>query len=131
MESLDHAWTPSAVDGTKPSPKKKARVQASSALPQADPYAGVPAGLLAVARQPIARGGPLGIVGNVRSVVRARKMLQNALNGVEDIPDDWEGRIGKVYDASMTGPPGGKGKGKGKRAGKALAYQCPQCGEPI
>lgn len=133
MESLDSDWSPSAAeDGTEPRPKKKARVE-TSVLPPADPYAAIPAGLVAVARQPIARGGSLGIVGNVRSVVRARKMLQNALRGVERISDDWKDRIGKVYDASGIEPAEekmDKGK-KGKGRAKMLAYQCPQCGEPI
>jgi hypothetical protein len=131
LESLDGDWTPSgATDGAKPGPKKKARVQSSlTPLPQENPYARIPPGLLAVARQPIARGGSLGIVGNVRSVARARKMLQNALKGIEGVPEDWEARLGKVHDVSTIGPSADMGKVKGK--GKVFAYQCPQCGEPI
>jgi len=123
MESIQ---APSTAD-TKPVPKKKARTKAVPPRNKPDPYANIPAGLLAVARQPIARGGyDLGVVGNVRSVTRARRMVQDALAGVSDIPDDWAETLGTVFDASLLGP-----SDEVKRKAKALSYQCPSCGEPI
>ncbi|KAF8581058.1 hypothetical protein K439DRAFT_255742 [Ramaria rubella] len=126
MESLETSSLPS-----EPSPKKKVRIkktQAAQAIEAlADSYAQIPADLLAIARQPIVRGRSLGIVGNVRSVVRARKMLQNALKGAESIPEDWLGALGTVYDADVIAPP----PTKAKKKGVPLAYECPRCGEPI
>ena len=125
MESLDGKYA--SADALKSSPKKKARsTKSKDGSVLNDPYARMPTELLAVARQPIARGGPLGLVGNVRSVVRARTMVQKALKGVEDIPESWEEMLGNVYDASKIGP---AAETKGKSP--AIAYQCPQCGEPI
>jgi hypothetical protein len=122
MESLDGKYI--SRDAPKSSPKKKARATTASTL---DPsYARIPTELLAVAQQPVARGGALGVVGNVRSVVRARTMVQNALKGIEDIPEDWIERLGTVYDVTGTGPAADM-----KDKQRALSYQCPQCGEPI
>lgn len=122
MESLDGKYV--SRDAPKTSPKKKPR---SARAPALDPsYARIPKELLAVARQPIVRGGVLGVVGNVRSVVRARTMVQNVLKGIEGIPENWEEKLGKVYDVSGTGPTADP-----KRKQPALSYQCPRCGEPI
>ncbi|KIJ51050.1 hypothetical protein M422DRAFT_44246 [Sphaerobolus stellatus SS14] len=128
-ESLDHYIS----SGATPSPKKKKARTKSKPLSttattpaESDAYSHIPAALLAVARQPIARGGKLGIVGNVRSVTRARKMVQDALAGAADIPDDWAEKLGKVFDANLLGP-----SDETKQKTKALSYQCPSCGEPI
>lgn len=122
MESLDGTYASSDTSGA--SPKKKARLTEPNELTNL--YAQIPTELLVVARQPISRGGALGVVGNVCSVFRARTMVQNALRSVEEIPDNWEEKLGHVYDVSGIGP---VAQTKGKRP--ALAFQCPQCGEPI
>ncbi|KAF8518484.1 hypothetical protein JB92DRAFT_2902684 [Gautieria morchelliformis] len=125
MVSLDRDYV--SPDAPKSNPKKKARpAKSKEASVLNDPYARMPTELLAVAQQPIARGGVLGLVGNVRSVFKARSMVQNALKGIEDIPEDWEARLGKVFDVSGIGPAATK---HGTRS--AVSYQCPKCGEPI
>lgn len=123
MESLDREYT--RADRPKSRARKKARLSKPEDSVISNSYGRMPTELLAVARQPIVRGGALGMVGNVRSVVRARTMVQKALKSTEDIPENWADLLGKVYDVSKLGP----AKTKGARL--VFAYQCPRCGEPI
>jgi hypothetical protein len=53
-------------------------------------------------------------------------MLKNALERVEDIPDDWAEKVGPHADTKAIGPADAVKRRKG-----ALSYECPSCGEPI
>ncbi|KAF8557497.1 hypothetical protein OG21DRAFT_1494683 [Imleria badia] len=71
-----------------PRKKQKRNCSASSAR---DPLADIPAELIAVAEQPIVRGTQGGgVVGNIASVVAARRLIYKALIGDSDIPDNWK-----------------------------------------
>ena len=77
--------------------------------------------LLELAKQSIVKGGKDGtIVGNIKSVIGARRMVCEAINGPATLPDDWR-RLLDLKPASKTcteqdvPPP----------------LLCPECGSPI
>lgn len=82
----------------------------------------LPADLVTVAQQPIVKGGNTGIIGNIRSVVNARRMLYAALaiygGSIIPVPDDWEESI-DIERAVV------------KRKKKIPALICPDCQGPI
>jgi len=73
--------------------------------------------LLLVAQQQIVRGatfGAGGVAGNVSAVVRARRMVYEALEGTP-VPEGWEEDL-VVHRAVYT-----------KKVGRVPAFVCPQC----
>lgn len=84
----------------------------------------LPTDLVTVAQQPIIKGGHIGVAGNVRWVVNARRMLYNALaiygGSVIPVPDDWEESV-NVEKAVR--------RGVGKN--KIPALVCPKCHGPV
>lgn len=88
----------------------------------------IPAELRFLASQQIVRGiGAGGVAGNVRIIVRARRMMHAALTGVEKVSIGWRDvledgdAIGSVDAAERAGrndPTRGR-------------FLCPSCGEPI
>jgi hypothetical protein len=105
-------------------PKKKRRGRPSKSKDQdtasrsvEDMLETLPSDLLLIAQQPIVRGrifGAGGVAGNVSDVVRARRMVYDALQGTP-IPEGWEEEL-DVYRAVYI-----------KKAGKPPAFLCPKC----
>jgi hypothetical protein len=63
----------------------------------------IPTSLLNIAQQPIVKGfGVTSVVGNVRPVVEAQRMIYKALGGLTPIPDSWEEEIGGPASTSFT-----------------------------
>jgi hypothetical protein len=59
--------------------------------------------LLNISQQPIVKGfGFTGVVGNVRPVVEARRMIYKALGDLTPIPDSWEEEMGGPASTSFT-----------------------------
>lgn len=111
------------IQAAQPSPRKRAR--SNRDFSSTDPYEKVPQELLEIARQPVIRGRGMGVVGNVCSVTRARKLIRVAIQDGEQILNDWKSSLGVVYsmaDLKAASAP---------QAKKVLAYACPKCGEPI
>lgn len=81
---------------------------------------------MTVAQQPIIKGGHAGVVGNVRWVVNARRMLYNALamygGNVVPVPDDWaeDVDVEKAVKHSIR---------NGKK--RIPALMCPECHGPV
>jgi len=79
----------------------------------------LPPDLVKVAQQPIVKGGKAGVVGNVRAVVRARRMIYRAITDTSSVPDDWD----RAIDVSRT---------LTLSAGKRIpALVCPKCQSSI
>lgn len=105
------------------SSRKRARLNRESH--NTNPYERIPKELLDIARQPIIRGRSMGVVGNVCSVTRARKLLRAAMRDGQQVPEDWKSSLGVIYSVADL-------KAVNTfQAKKALAYACPKCGEPI
>ncbi|RDB28179.1 hypothetical protein Hypma_001294 [Hypsizygus marmoreus] len=83
----------------------------------------LPRDLVRVAEQPIVRGAAFvkgGVTGNVRAVVRARRMVYEALAGRGEVPEEWEDEV-DVERAIVVLP--------GKKMLSALV--CPECKSAI
>lgn len=105
------------------SSRKRARLNRESR--DGNPYERIPKELLDIARQPIIRGRSMGVVGNICSVTRARKLLRAAMRDGEQVPEDWKDSLGVIYSVADL-------KAVNTfQAKKVLAYACPKCGEPI
>jgi hypothetical protein len=115
-----------------PSPKRRRLTKGSPSRSNKHDYDALdaPKLLLAVARTPIVRGGPFGVVGNARTVLGARKMLFRLAEN-EEFDDEWEDRT-DVKDwetiGKKKGPPGSS---KGEMARRRDARVCKNCGHVI
>jgi len=112
---------------TSEPPKKRPRGRPSKSQAQDDQIAAVrraehflgtlPPDLVLVAQQPIVRGaafGAGGVVGNVRMVVQARRMVYEALQGTS-LSEGWVEELGVRRAVFM------------KKPGKMPVFECPQC----
>ncbi|GJJ08660.1 hypothetical protein Clacol_002879 [Clathrus columnatus] len=122
MESLDGEFNID-LQLDQRSPRKKARRHQESQ--NTDLYEKIPKDLLEIARQPIIRGRSMGVVGNVCSVTRARKLISAVMRDGEEIPENWKSSLGLIYGANDVRA------ANIVNAKKALGYACPKCGEPI
>ncbi|KAJ6543872.1 hypothetical protein B0H19DRAFT_1168742 [Mycena capillaripes] len=89
----------------------------------------LPPNLLLLAAQPIVRGAALpalGITGNSRDVVYARRILNAALQGTA-VPDSWEDEVD--FAASVVTSP--LPVLQLEETGEALVFACPNCSGPI
>ncbi|KAF8065269.1 hypothetical protein FPV67DRAFT_1696385 [Lyophyllum atratum] len=116
--------------GGEPDPDQDANSNADSSSTL---LSTLPPDLLLIASQPIVRGAAFpagGVSGNVGGVVRARRMVYNALRGGEEVPEDREGVLGVGVGEAVV-----EGKGKGKKRVKpresVAALLCPECGGAI
>lgn len=97
----------------------KTRVTLPSASPEPEELlSSLPADLVNAAEQPIIKGGSAGIVGNVTDVVKARRLVYDALNE-GSLPEDWADIVD--VDSAVL-------KVDGK---KIPALLCPACQGPV
>jgi hypothetical protein len=93
-------------------PRRKRRKGPESSIP--DPLEQFPKALVKAAQQQIVKGFQAGgVVGNVKSVVAARRLIYCSLLEGSPLPTDWEDKI----DVEAI-PPERKG---------TLVFQCPYC----
>jgi hypothetical protein len=87
-------------------------------LPVPKLLAALPPELVSIAQQPIVKGhGAGGVVGNVRAVTAARRMVYRAISGEGFVPYDWQQRVA--------------GPALGRDISAFPPLLCPQCQGPI
>lgn len=93
-----------------------------------DILASLPPNLVKIASQPIVRGAAFvkgGIVGNMKAVVKARRIVYEAVRDGIEVADDWSQEVGKVSNAVVD--PGILGAGgRGKKI-VLITLLCPNC----
>jgi len=120
QEAIDHLRELSLPSLTKKKPGSRKRVHFNSRQAPSSDYSEIPKQLLSYARLPVLKGKVYGVAGNGHRVIKARQFIREALDPKKrvPIPDDWEEQLG------------GK-KAAGRLPDAAVAYKCPQCGDPI
>jgi hypothetical protein len=101
--------------------RKKGLVRSGSMQLTTEMLAALPQDLVLVAQQPIVKGARFrsgGIAGNIRSVLRARRLIYQVLNGEADVPEDWRDDIDVQRSIVKLGR-------------KMPALRCPECQGPI